>query len=236
MGRESYSVAMPAQTKRRSNSSRPIAHPRSAKKKKLQTQAARDARNSSRNQKLPFALLVPETVLTPEMTPAAKVMVLEQICDHGSPTRACLAAGVGRRTFYGWLHEEDKVFAKEYARARGIWRASTIGDIEASFGSRAQFRDTLAGIFVLKHNTKRYREVSRVQLSGPDGGPIVTIDAKEELVKRLEQLLTRAASKPAIAAGSEIVLEEPGSRGLEVLKSQPEKIGVKRIRGGVSLG
>lgn len=54
--------------------------------------------------------------------------------------------------------------------------------------ARAQVRDTLAGIVLLKNNTKRYREVSRVELSGRDGGPILTLDAKEELIRRLEKL------------------------------------------------
>jgi len=132
--------------------------------------------------------LIPNPRLRPSDIPAAKAMVLDGLMEHGSPSRACADAGVGRRTYYDWLYEGNKEFGKQVGKARAIWRQSCIPDVEASFMARAQVRDTLAGIVLLKNNTKRYREVSRVELSGRDGGPILTLDAKEELIRRLEKL------------------------------------------------
>jgi hypothetical protein len=176
--------------------------------------------------------LLIDSNLSPSEIPTAKALVLEQICEHGSPTVACIHAGVGRRTFYQWLHENDGAFRKAYGEARRIWRASAIADIESAFSVKAQFKDTLAGIFLLKHNTKRYREVSRVQLSGPDGGPIMTLDAKEELIRRIEKIAERMESKPIIAAGGSEVRELPaGSQGLSVVKSEPSGPRVRKARG-----
>lgn len=169
--------------------------------------------------------------LRPKDIPAAQALVLEQIMEHGGPTEACVQAGVGRATFYDWLQEPE--FRKAYNNARKIWRASVIGDVERSFVERSQVRDTLAGIFLLKHNTKRYREVSRVELSGRDGGPIVTLEAKEELIRRLEKLA--GSVKPdvkAVVGGVEVRERGP----LSVVRSGSRDDGeeprrVRRVRG-----
>lgn len=209
---------------------------KSAPKRRAQTANARAKRRADRHKPIPYALKVIDRNLLDRDIPAAKALVLDQICEHGSPTQACLAAGVGRRTFYGWLNESDDTFKRQYIEARRVWRASAIGDVESAFSLRAQYKDTLAGIFLLKHNTKRYREVNRVQLSGPDGGPIVTIDAKEALIDRLEKLIAKAQEKPALAVGDGVsVHEHAGSRGLKVLKGSREGPKVRKAR-GVSYG
>ena len=171
--------------------------------------------------------------LRPKDIPAAKALVLEQIMEHGGPTEACVNAGVGRATFYDWLSEPE--FRKAYNQARGVWRASMVGDVERSFGERAQLRDTLAGIFLLKHNTKRYREVNRVELSGRDGGPILTLDAKVELIRRLVKMTERQDQRPVLKTGSGVEVREvgagsKGSRGLAVVRADEEGSGSRRVR------
>jgi hypothetical protein len=156
-------------------------------------------------------LLGSEVILKPEDIPTVKAIFLEQIEQHGSPTGAAIHAGVGRRTFYGWLREDE--FRKRYHEARRVWRASTIDDVEAAFGSRAQVRDTLAGIVLLKNNRKRYREVQRVEMSGPDGGPIVTLEAKEELIKRLERMQERLEQRAQTVGGVAVNSLPAGSSG-----------------------
>lgn len=191
-------------------------------------------KSKSRNKPIDREILI-ERKLPDHMVPQAKAIVLEQICDHGHVTRACVAAGVGRRTFYGWLHEPDGVFKKEYIEARRVWRASMIGDVEGAFSERAQYRDTLAGIFLLKHNTKRYREVSRLELTGKDGGPIVTADARDKLIERLDKLLDRSGSKPQIAAGSVEVHSIESSPAVGVRRVSSGSPGSRKAR-GVSYG
>jgi hypothetical protein len=158
-------------------------------------------------------LAASEVQLRPKDVPIAQAIFLEQIERHGSPSKACITAGVGRRTFYDWLHEPDKTFWKAYGLARRVWRMSVIDDVESSFGERAQVRDTLAGIVLLKNNRKRYREVQRVEMSGPDGGPIVTLEAKEELIKRLERMQERLEQRAQTVGGVEVQSLPAGSSG-----------------------
>lgn len=168
--------------------------------------------------------------LRPKDIPFAQGLVLEQIMEHGGVTEACVNAGVGRATFYDWIQEPN--FRKAYNRARATWRASVMPDVERAFVDRSQVRDTLAGIFLLKHNTKRYREVQRLELTGKDGGPMLTLDVKEELVRRLEKLA--GSAKPEVRrvlAGSD-VLEQRGP--LAVLRAGSDDAGSQGL--GHNLG
>jgi hypothetical protein len=169
--------------------------------------------------------------LRPKDIPKAKALFLMAWEATGFASEACKAAGIGRRTFYDWL-QTDSEFKSQAIAARKVWRTNVMADLEASMALRGQYKDTLSGIFLLKHNTKRYREVSRVQLSGPDGGPIMTIDAKEELIRRIEKIAERMESKPIIAAGGSEVRElAAGSQGLSVVKSEPSGPRVRKARG-----
>lgn len=141
-----------------------------------------------------------EKKLRDQDVPHAKSLFLEAWERTGYISEACRAAGIGRRTYYEWI-TKDPEFKAQAKESRKIWRATAMEDLETSFAERGASRDTLAGIFLLKHNKRRYREVSRVELSGPDGGPMVTIEAKEELIKRLERLSERAARKEQIIGG-----------------------------------
>lgn len=209
--------------------------------KSAKRKLARDKKRKSYNPNHPSRRpinrkLLIDTHLSDEQIPTAKALVLEQICEHGSPTTACIHAGVGRRTFYEWLHESDGTFRKAYVEARKVWRASAIADTESAFALRAQWKDTLAGIFLLKHNTKRYREVNRLQLSGPDGGPILTADVKELLVQRLAKLVERAEVKPKLIAGSVEVHAIESSPAVGVRKAGSAGSAGSRKGRGVSYG
>ena len=176
-----------------------------------------------------------EKKLRDEDVPHAKSLFLKAWERTGYISEACKAAGIGRRTYYQWI-TTDPDFRAQAKESRKVWRAAAIPDLETSMQERGALKDTLSGIFLLKHNTKRYREVNRVQLSGPDGGPIVTIDAKEQLIDRLEKLIAKSQEKPLLAVGDGVEVREVGDgKGLKVVKGQ-RGLGVRKVKGGVSYG
>lgn len=184
------------------------------------------------------SFLIQERQLRPQDVPIAKALFINTWIECGKIWLAAQSVGIGRRTFYDWM-VSDLEFRAEVKRARKIWRSSLVPEVEEGMRERAASKDTLAGIFILKHNTKRYREVSRVQLTGADGGPILTLDAKEELIRRLEKMLERANEKPILTAGGSEVREvagSEGSKGLRVLRAGGSAGSQVRKARGVSYG
>jgi len=113
----------------------------------------------------------------------AFVAVLAECCQVG---KACAAVGIGRTTAYRW-REEDLDFADAWDAAMKIGvsaledeahRRAFDGVDEPVFYQGGQvdtvrkYSDTLA-IFLLKaHNPTKYRENTRMELTGAEGGPV----------------------------------------------------------------
>lgn len=126
--------------------------------------------------------------LTPEKL-TAFCAALAETCNVG---RACNAVGISRQTAYNW-REDDAEFAQAWARAvkAGLLaledeahRRAFEGVDEPVFhkgdqcGSVRKYSDTLA-IFLLKaHDPDKYRESSRMELTGANGGPVQISDAE----------------------------------------------------------
>jgi hypothetical protein len=89
---------------------------------------------------------------------------------------ACRAVGIGRRTAYD-RRESDPEFARDWDDAL----QTAVDDLVGKTWKRADESDTLA-IFLLKcHRPQVYGDRSKVELSGPDGGPMEFRKAAENV-------------------------------------------------------
>jgi hypothetical protein len=141
--------------------------------------------------------------LTPEKL-TAFCAALAETCNVG---RACAAVGISRQTAYVW-REGDADFAKAWEQAlkAGLTaledeahRRAFEGTEEPVFhqgsecGSVRKYSDTLA-IFLLKaHAPEKYRENTRMELTGANGGPVQLSDA--DRAARLAGLLALAQQR-----------------------------------------
>lgn len=137
----------------------------------------------------------------------AKVQAIEAMQEFGVLVEASRASGMGRSQICYWVRKEstDPDFQLAMRQARRECQER----LEGAFIARGRQRGgDLAGIFYLKHNRERYREIQRVELTGKDGSPLQALDAaKAELLLRLGKLAGSAGS--GASAGSE------GRAGLE---------------------
>lgn len=120
---------------------------------------------------------------------------------------ACKAAGITRRTAYNWRDKHPE-FARAWDEALRIGvsaledevhRRAFVGTEEPVFhrgrecGIIRKYSDTLA-IFLLKaHVPEKYRDNSRVELTGARGGPLQISDT--ERAARIAAILTAARSR-----------------------------------------
>jgi len=141
--------------------------------------------------------------LTPEKL-TAFCAALAETCNVG---RACAAVGISRQTAYNW-READPDFALAWERAMkaGLLaledeahRRAFEGTNEPVFykgdecGSVRKYSDTLA-IFLLKaHNPDKYRENSRMELTGANGGPVQISDT--ERAAKIAAILAAAQAR-----------------------------------------
>ena len=124
--------------------------------------------------------------LTPEKL-TAFCAVLAETCNVG---KACVAVGISRQTAYVWRRDiPDFATAWEEAMKAGLLgledeahRRAFDGVDEPVFhqgqpcGTIRKYSDTLT-IFLLKaHAPEKYRENSRMELTGANGGPVQITD------------------------------------------------------------
>lgn len=149
-----------------------------------------------------------------------KAAFLEHYAHTGNIAAACRLSGIGRRTVYHWI-EEDETFKPLFeeskldasdsleheARRRalvGVERPVYQGGKQV--GKIREFSDTLL-IFLLKGaKPDKYRE--RFEHTGKDGGPIQTEvikNAKSSLLEKLNRLSARASTT--------ITKPDPGKKG-----------------------
>lgn len=131
------------------------------------------------------------TLPTPKKSRSSfwKPKFLEALRDTASIWHSCKFAGIERSTAYR-ARDVDEQFRKDWNDA-----LEDAGDqVEYALRKRAIDKDTLAGIFWLKNNREKYREQSRLELSGPKGGPIQIAQieqAASEFDSRLSALMVR---------------------------------------------
>lgn len=140
--------------------------------------------------------------LTPEKL-TAFCAALAETCQVG---KACAAVGISRQTAYEW-REEIPEFAERWEKAKKIGvtvledeahRRGFEGVDEPVFhlgkevATVRKYSDTLA-IFLLKSHDPKYRENTRMELTGADGGPVQMDDASA--AARLAKLLAAAQTR-----------------------------------------
>lgn len=98
----------------------------------------------------------------------AQYLFIAALGETPNVSRACVLAGIGRRTAYEW-REEDPAFAAMWDDAL----EAACDELEAVARARAvESSDTLL-IFLLKaHRPEKYRETTKHEHSGPGGEPI----------------------------------------------------------------
>jgi len=139
-------------------------------------------------------------------TPEKEIAFLAALAATCSVTRACEAAGLGRRTAYEW--REDPKFAARWEEAKRIGaealedeciRRAHEGVDEPFFyqgdkcGTVRKYSDTLA-IFLLKGAMpEKYRENTRMELTGANGGPVQFSDT--ERAAKISAILASAQAR-----------------------------------------
>lgn len=146
--------------------------------------------------------------LTPEKL-SAFCAALAETCNVG---KACAAVGIARQTAYAW-REDDSDFAAAWDKALKVGvsgledeahRRGFDGTEEPVFhqgyqcGTLRKYSDTLA-IFLLKaHNPDKYRENSKVELTG-------SLDLRRKTDAEIDEELAQLAALDAAGA-----LDRPG--------------------------
>ena len=96
---------------------------------------------------------------------------------------SCQAANVSRVAVYSYRHKSEK-FAREWDNAI----EEAVDHLEAVARQRALTTSDLLMIFLLKaHRPAKYREVQRLEHTGPGGGPVVLSFAELVKLAREEQ-------------------------------------------------
>lgn len=142
-------------------------------------------------------------------TPEKVTAFLAALAETGNVTRSAAAVGASRSIIYDW-RERDPDFAVAWDRAiktsvLGLEdearRRAEEGVDEPVFyqgdkcGTVRKYSDTLL-IFLLKaHNPEKYRENSRLELTGAHGGPVQMTDT--ERAARLAGLVAIAQARAA---------------------------------------
>lgn len=105
----------------------------------------------------------------------AAVLSSEQIADY---------LGISRTTFYA-LMERDQEIAERYKKGR----ARAVDEVGRGLIEQAKNGNVTAAIFYMK-TQGGWREKQEVEVSGPGGGPIQTLDASKLSDATLKELLS----------------------------------------------
>lgn len=142
-----------------------------------------------------------------KLTPERLSAFCAALAETGQVSKACTAVGISRQTAYGW-REDLPAFAEAWDRASKI--STSVLEDEAvrranegwdepvyhqgvQCGTVRKYSDTLL-IFSLKaRDPAKYRENTRMELTGADGGP-VEIDDKDAAA-RIAKLMALAQQR-----------------------------------------
>lgn len=142
-----------------------------------------------------------------KLTPEKLSAFCAALAETGQVSKACAAVGISRQTAYGW-REDLPEFAEAWDKAlkisTGVLEDEAVrrghdGWDEPVFhqgvqcGTVRKFSDTML-IFTLKaRDPAKYRENSRVELTGADGGPVQMDDKSASA--RLAQMMALAQAR-----------------------------------------
>lgn len=139
----------------------------------------------------------------------AKDKAVRAMQEWGVMVEASRESGIGRDSLRRHM-KNDPVFR----RRMQVALQNNNERIEREMRKRGQLKSgELAAIFVMKHNIKKYREIQRVELTGKGGGPVGYVDAKAELLKRIEAMVIKSREPDAVAVGGKPKLLKGGSSG-----------------------
>lgn len=148
---------------------------------------------------------------------ASKPRAIAAMHEFGVLVEACRASGMGR-----WQLQRVAKADPEFHRALQSARKECFERLEREMIRRGQFKGgDLAGIFTLKHNVGKYREITRLELTGKDGAPFNALEsAKAEILTRLAKLAEESqGSRQGLEGKQEIVV---GSRRPQLVKGAGE--------------
>ena len=142
-----------------------------------------------------------------KFTPERATAFCAALAETGIVGRACTAVGISRRAAYNW-REDYPEFAVAWSKALKIGvsaledeahRRAFEGHLEPVFhqgsecGSVRKYSDLLT-IFLLKaHDPAKYRENSRMELTGANGGPLRISDT--ERAAKIAAILASAKAR-----------------------------------------
>ncbi len=106
----------------------------------------------------------------------------------GTLTGGCRAAKVSPHTVYQWREVDIEFVVREHQA-----REACADALEEVVIKRAMGRSDILAMFMLKGmRPAKYKDNSRVELTGKDGGPIdIDIDSRESLTGRIAGLAAR---------------------------------------------
>lgn len=117
-----------------------------------------------------------------------KERYLRAVASVGTLTAGCKAARVSPNTVYEWREHDATFLVREHQA-----REECADELEASVIRRAKGRSDTLAIFMLKGmRPAKYRDNSRVELTGEDGGPIaIDSDPYGAIESRMASLAAR---------------------------------------------
>lgn len=122
---------------------------------------------------------------------AQKARYLRAVSRVGTLTAGCKAARVSPHTVYSWReHDTEFTIAEHDARER------CADELEAAVIRRGKTQSDTAAIFMLKAmRPAKYRDNSRVEVTGKDGGPVdLSLEPTDRIARRIAQLATRVGA------------------------------------------
>jgi very-short-patch-repair endonuclease len=141
---------------------------------------------------------------TPPVTPASvygdwRDRFLAQLSETGIVREACIAAGVSRKTVYQH-RADDPDFAEAWKLA--LQDAADLALVE--YRRRAlQQSDRAMEFFIKSRDPESYRETSRLEVTGENGGPIDVELTVTERARRVAELFESARARRAGSAADE---------------------------------
>lgn len=136
----------------------------------------------------PAANVAPVEIIENEIS-KDKAKFIRTLSETYSIAYACRSIGIGRTTAQLW-RKQDAAFDQEWENALD----SAMDRLESSLLERGLEKDTTAAIFLLKgRRPEKYRDHSRVEMTGKDGGAVeIKSDAKKSITGKLASLAERA--------------------------------------------
>ena len=122
---------------------------------------------------------------------------LEIYADAGSLKRTCELVGITPQAYYQWMHG-NRNFRMAFEAAKKMAIQSLEDEVvrrgkdgieedvyyrDRVVGTRLRYSDTLLMFYLNGNAPEKYRNRSSHELTGPGGGPVLTVSLLDELLK-----------------------------------------------------